>query len=147
MDDFKGLLIFYLGDLSFCADIKNISTTIKVDQLSNGYPVSKMDNLKLMINKSEVQILNLHRIFGITLTKFDENTRIFLFEKDDLKFGFFVDSVSELLTIDRKITKFMEFLPPGDNDMLLSIIKFEGRLLYLPDYDKIASLHLIQKSA
>ena len=147
MDDLKGLLVFYLGDLAFCADVRHITATIKVDKLSSGYPVSKMENLKLMINKSEVQFINLHKMFNITLTKFDENTRIFLYEKDDVKFGFFVDSVYELLTIDRKITKFMEFITPENNEYLLSIIKFEGRMLYLPDYDKIAKDLLIPKSA
>ncbi len=146
MDNLKGLLVFYLGDLEFCADIKDISTTIKVDKLGNNYPVSRLDNLKLMINKSEVQIINLHQIFGITLTKFDEDTRIFLYEKDNNRFGFFVDNVSELLTIDRKITKHLEFIPPQNNDFLLSIIRFEGRLLYLPDYLKIAQHKLIQKT-
>jgi len=146
MDNLKGLLVFYLGDLEFCADIKDITTTIKVDKLGINYPVSRLDNLKLMINKSEVQIINLHQIFGITLTKFDENTRIFLYEKDNNQFGFFVDSVSELLTIDRKITKHLEFIPPQNNEFLLSIIKFEGRLLYLPDYLKIAQCKLIQKT-
>lgn len=147
MDNIKGLLVFYLGDLEFCADIKDIATTIKVDKLGSGYPVSKMENLKLMINKSEVQIINLHQIFGITLTKFDENTRIFLYEKNDRRFGFFVDSVSELLTIDRKVTKHLEFIPPQNNEFLLSIIKFEGRLLYLPDYLKIAQQKLVTKSS
>ena len=146
MDNLKGLLVFYLGDLEFCADIKDITTTIKVDKLGNNYPVSRLDNLKLMINKSEVQIINLHQIFGITLTKFDEDTRIFLYEKDNNRFGFFVDNVSELLTIDRKITKHLEFIPPQNNDFLLSIIKFEGRLLYLPDYLKIAQHKLIPKT-
>ncbi len=146
MDNLKGLLVFYLGDLEFCADIKDITTTIKVDKLGSDYPASRLDNLKLMINKSEVQIINLHQIFGITLTKFDENTRIFLYEKDNNQFGFFADSVSELLTIDRKITKHLEFIPPQNNEFLLSIIKFEGRLLYLPDYIKIAQRKLIQKT-
>lgn len=146
MDNLKGLLVFYLGDLEFCADIKDITTTIKVDKLGINYPVSRLDNLKLMINKSEVQIINLHQIFGITLTKFDEDTRIFLYEKDNNRFGFFTDSVSELLTIDRKITKHLEFIPPQNNEFLLSIIKFEGRLLYLPDYLKIAQRKLIQKT-
>ena len=146
MDNLKGLLVFYLGDLEFCADIKDITTTIKVDKLGNNYPVSRLDNLKLMINKSEVQIINLHQIFGITLTKFDQDTRIFLYEKDNNRFGFFVDNVSELLTIDRKITKHLEFIPPQNNEFLLSIIKFEGRLLYLPDYLKIAQHKLIQKT-
>ena len=104
-----------------------------------------MDRLKLMINKSEVEIINLHQLFGITLSKFDSDTRIFLYEKDSIRFGFFVDSVSELLTIDRKITKFMEFLPPENNEFLLSIIKFEGRQLYLPDYDKIAKIKTAKK--
>lgn len=146
MDNLKGLLVFYLGDLEFCADIKDITTTIKVDKLGNNYPVSRLANLKLMINKSEVQIINLHQIFGITLTKFDQDTRIFLYEKDNNRFGFFVDNVSELLTIDRKITKHLEFIPPQNNEFLLSIIKFEGRLLHLPDYLKIAQHKLIQKT-
>jgi chemotaxis signal transduction protein len=145
MDDLKGLLVFYLGDLAFCADIRDITTTIKVDKLGSSYPVNTMDRLKLMINKSEVEIINLHQLFGITLSKFDSDTRIFLYEKDNIRFGFFVDSVSELLTIDRKITKFMEFLPPENNEFLLSIIKFEGRQLYLPDYDKIAKMKSVKK--
>lgn len=142
MNSLKGLLVFYLGDLEFCADIKDITATIKVDKLGTGFPVNRMEHLKLLINKSDVQIINLHKLFGITLTKFDENTRIFLYEKDDYKFGFFVDSVSELLTIDRKITKFLEFIPPQNSEYLLSIIKFEGRRLHLPDYHTI-SKHLI----
>lgn len=145
MNNIKGLLVFYLGDLEFCADIKDITTTIKVDKLGGNYPVDKMDYLKLLINKSEVQIINLHQLFGITLTKFDQDTRIFLYEKDDNKFGFFADSVSELLTIDRKITKYLEFIPPQNSEYILSIIKFEGRLLYLPDYYKIAQRKLIKK--
>lgn len=145
MDDLKGLLVFYLGDLAFCADIRDITTTIKVDKLGSGYPASNIDNLKLMINKSEVQIINLHQIFNITLSKFDSDTRIFLYEKEDIRFGFFVDSVSELITIDRKITRFMEFLPPENNEFLLSIIKFEGKQLYLPDFEKIIRKKVLRK--
>lgn len=144
MNSLKGLLVFYLGDLEFCADIKDITTTIKVDKLGIDFPVERMEHLKLLINKADVQIINLHKLFGITLTKFDENTRIFLYEKDDNRFGFFVDSVSELLTIDRKITKYLEFIPPQNSEYILSIIKFEGRRLYLPDYHTI-SKHLVIK--
>lgn len=146
MDNLKGLLVFYLGDLEFCADIRDISTTIKVDKLANDYPANKLNQLRLMINKTEVQIINLHKIFGITLTKFDERTRIFMYEQEDVRFGFFVDHVSELISIDRKVAKSLEFIPPKNNDLLLSIIKFEGREFYLPDYYKIANRFVVQKS-
>lgn len=145
MDNLKGLLVFYLGDLEFCADIKDIATTIRVDKLGTEFPVERMEHLKLMINKSEVQIINLHKLFGITLTKFDNETRIFLYEKDSMRFGFFVDKVSELLTLDRKIIRQLEFIPPQNSEYLLSIIKFEGRLLYLPDYHRISEKFVIVK--
>jgi chemotaxis signal transduction protein len=147
MDNLKGLLVFYLGDLEFCADVRDISSTIRVDKLGIDFPVERMEHLKLLINKTEVQIINLHKLFGITLTRFDENTRIFLYEKDDNRFGFFVDNVSELLTIDRKITKYLEFIPPQNSEYLLSIIKFEGRHLYLPDYYSISRNLLIKKTS
>lgn len=146
MDNLKGLLVFYLGDLEFCADMKDITTTIKVDKLGTNYPVVKMDNMRLMINKEEVQIINLHKLFGITLTRFDHNTRIFVYEQEEIKFGFFVDHVSELLTIDRKVTRLLEFLTPKNNEFLLSIIKFEGREFYFPDYYKIARKLIVQKT-
>jgi len=145
MDNLKGLLVFYLGDLEFCADIKDITTTIRVDKLGTEFPVERMEHLKLMINKSEVQIINLHKLFGITLTKFDNETRIFLYEKNGMRFGFFVDKVSELLTLDRKIIRQLEFIPPQNSEYLLSIIKFEGRLLYLPDYHRISEKFVIVK--
>lgn len=146
MDNLKGLLVFYLGDMEFCADIRDITTTIKVDKLGTDYPANKLNQLRLMINETEVQIINLHKIFGITLTKFDQDTRIFLYEQEEIRFGFFADHVSELISIDRKVARSLEFIPPKGNDLLLSIIKFEGRQFYLPDYHKIASRYLIQKS-
>lgn len=146
MDNLKGLLVFYLGDLEFCADMKDITTTIKVDKLGINYPVTKIDNMRLMIDKEEVQIINLHKLFGITLTRFDHNTRIFVYEQEEIKFGFFVDHVSELLTIDRKVTRLLEFLTPKSNEFLLSIIKFEGREFYFPDYYKIARNFIVQKT-
>ncbi len=145
MDNLKGLLIFYLGDLEFCADIKDISTTIKVDKLGTDFPVERMEHLKLMINKSEVQIINLHKLFGITLEKFDYETRILLYEKENIRFGFFVDKISELLTLDRKVVRQLEFIPPQNSEYLLTTIKFERRILYLPDYHGISQKFIIVK--
>lgn len=139
----KGLFVYRLGDIQFCADVSSIITTIKVDKLTNTYPGPKLKSFKLLINKLEVPIINLHEIFDITLKKFALESRILLYEKENVRFGFFVDQISEMLTIDRKISKQIEFLPPNDNEYLFSVMKFEGRLLYLPDYQKIARHNLV----
>lgn len=142
MEKIRGIVTFRLSDLDFCARIDNVITTVKIENLNRAYDLAGVKNLKLVVNKIDVPLINLYRTFDLKIPKSSTSTRIVLYEKDDKTIGFFVDEVRDYINFDRKLLRKIDFYPPEKNSLTEGTLKYEGVKYHLPDFEKIIDTEL-----
>ena len=88
-----------------------------------------------------IPIIDLRKRLGMLEKDYDKSTRFIVVEMKDKVVGFIVDSVNEVLRINRSITEPPPPMVAGvDSEFITAVGKLEDRLLILLDIDKILSL-------
>ncbi|MGA2296513.1 MAG: chemotaxis protein CheW [FCB group bacterium] len=134
------LVTFHLCDEEFAVDILNIqgiNRMVQVTKVPNSPDfVEGIINLRGQV----IPIIDLRKRIGMPPKEYDKHTRFIVVEIQKIVIGFIVDSVNEVLRIDRGVTE-----PPPtvvgniENEFITAIAKLEDRLITLLDLDKILS--------
>lgn len=134
------LVTFHIGDEEFAADILNIqgiNRMLEVTKVPNSPEfVEGIINLRGKV----IPIIDLRRRLGMPPKEYDKNTRFIVVELKQKVIGFIVDSVNEVLRINKSITE-----PPPetvsniDSKFITAVGKLNDRLLILLDLDQILS--------
>jgi chemotaxis signal transduction protein len=136
VDTLTGLVVFLLGGREYCADIREISAIINPNELKERVDL-KSENPSLRINNLDIPILNLHKYFDLTVSENEADKRILTVEPENNIFGFYVDKVKEIFTMNRDLKEKIEFVPFEKEKYLVGVLNFEGRNLYLPDFSTL----------
>lgn len=119
---------------------------MKVNGIEKYQEVVKIPNapayIEGMINlRGEVlPIFNLRKKFNLVDKAFDEDTKIIVAYTKDIKVGFIVDSVSEILQIDEADIETAPKLVTGiDRKYIKSVAKMNNRMVVLVDIDLIVT--------
>ncbi len=139
-EDLLQLVSFHLGEEEFGVDILNIqgiNRMVEITRVPNSPDyVEGMINLRGQV----IPIIDLRKRLGLAAKESDKDTRIIIVEIDATVIGFIVDSVNEVLRIQRNI---IEPPPPMltgiDSDFITAVGKLEDRLLILLDLEKVLS--------
>ena len=87
-----------------------------------------------------IPVINLHKKFNLFGQSFDEDTRIIVFQFDDIKAAIIVDQVSEVLQLDTAEIDESEHLYSSiDANLIKGMAKIDNRLLILLDLEKMLS--------
>jgi chemotaxis signal transduction protein len=133
IDTLTGLVVFSLGGKEYCADIREISAIINPNELSEGIDLSGPAPA-IKINELQIPIIDLHKFYGLTLKGSINDRRILTVEPENKIFGFVVDRVKEIFTMNRELKSKLEFIPSEKDRHLVGVLNYEGRILYLPDF-------------
>ena len=140
------LVSFTVGEELFAVDIltvQEINRMIALTKVPQSPPgVQGVINLRGRI----IPILDLRIQFGITPTETNENSRIIVVEISGNTVGFIVDSVHEMLRIDRNIVEPSPRMSISiDSSYVAGVAKLEGELLILLDLDNLLGAETMSK--
>ncbi|NLO20344.1 MAG: chemotaxis protein CheW [Ignavibacteria bacterium] len=139
------LVSFNLGDEEFAIDIIKVQEIIKM--IEHTYVPNTYDYVEGVINLrgKVIPIVNLRMRLGIETKEFDKNTRIIVAQSNSKTVGFIVDSVNEVLRIDKStIEQTPQLVSSIDDEYIFGIGKINDKILILLDLAKISS-HLNSK--
>lgn len=134
----KGLIIFEISGWEFYTDIQNIVAILKPEECNTNTSTEKRWEIEFKGMKFNLVDLR-NKIFGFNQKTPEDEKRIILVEMFGKSFCFFVKNVVELLTTDRIfIEKSLDLIPVSDKRYIRSLLKFQGRTIYFPDFELLA---------
>lgn len=136
IDTLTGLVVFTLNGKEYCADIKDISAIINPNELKEAVNLHGSKPF-IRINNLQIPIVNLHKYFGLEESGIESNKRILTVEPENNIFGFMVDKVKEIFTMNKEFKNKIEFIPSDKESYLIGVLNYEGRSLYLPDFNTV----------
>lgn len=137
IETMTGLVIFEIGGLEFCADIRHISAIINPLELKQEENLQANQHPYISINNLSIPVVSLQKYFELEMKPKNDDQRVLIVEPDDILFGFFVERVKEIFTMSREFKDKLTFSAGKENDYLSGILNYEGRKLYMPDFNKI----------
>jgi chemotaxis signal transduction protein len=137
-ESLTGLVVFEISEMEFCTDIKNVSAIINPNEL-NQPSLFDSHEPKIQINDLIIQIIDIHKFFGVAHKSNSKDKRIIIVENQDKTFGFFVERVKEIFSMSKGFKSKLKFSTGDENEFLLGKLNYEGRQLFIPDFSKIAS--------
>jgi purine-binding chemotaxis protein CheW len=140
------LVSFTVGKELFAVDILSVQEInrmlelTKVPQSPEG--IEGVINLRGRI----IPVLDLRNQFGIETSELDENTRIIVVEVQGNTIGFIVDSVHEVLRINKSIIEATPQMNSSiDSSYVAGVAKLDDDLLILLDLDNLLSPEALNK--
>jgi purine-binding chemotaxis protein CheW len=140
------LVSFSVGEELFAVDILSVQEInrmlelTKVPQSPEG--IEGIINLRGRI----IPVLDLRIHFHLTASDLDEQSRIIVVEVLGNTIGFIVDSVHEVLRIDRSIVEPTPQMTTSiDASYVAGVAKLDGELLILLDLDQLLSVDSLNK--
>jgi purine-binding chemotaxis protein CheW len=140
------LVSFTVGKELFAVDILSVQEInrmlelTKVPQSPEG--IEGVINLRGRI----IPVLDLRNQFGIDPSELDENTRIIVVEVQGNTIGFIVDSVHEVLRINKSIIEATPQMNSSiDSSYVAGVAKLDDDLLILLDLDNLLSPEALNK--
>ncbi|MFP4369757.1 MAG: chemotaxis protein CheW [Bacteroidota bacterium] len=132
------LVSFNIGTEEFGVDI------LKVQEINRMVEVTRVPNAPeyvegvINLRGKVIPIIDLRKRLGMQDKDYDKDTRIVVVELETKVIGFIVDSVNEVLRINKSITEQPPPMVAGiDSEYITAIGKLEDRLLILLDLEKI----------
>ena len=140
--EFTGIIVFNISNKEFCVNEKHLVTILNPQKLESE-PNNPNVNDEIRIGDILVRLFDIHSYFGISKPLHTENTRILVVLVDEMKIGFFVDMVKELITVDDKIIGEKLKFAPIKHSHLLGKILYEDRKIYLPNLNGIVTQAIV----
>ena len=135
-----GLLIFEVDNMIFCTDVRIITVILKPEEIEWSHSMSNSENTSSIIfHDQDFKLLNFNKLMNLKRTKDINDSRVILLDVYEKRFAFFVDRVTEILSLDKIfIEKSIDYKPYSDIDFISGVLKFQGRICYFPDYERMA---------
>lgn len=135
------VVAFQLGNEEYAVDILNVQ---EINRLLNITRVPRSpDYIDGVVNLrgNIIPVINLHTKFNMQISGNDEDTRIIVFQFDDVKAGIIVDKVSEVLHINLKdIEETAKVYTSIDAETIKGVARVDDRLLILLDLQKLLGI-------
>jgi len=142
-EDVIQVVAFQLGNEEYAVDILNVQ---EINRLLNITRVPRspayIDGV-VNLRGNIIPVINLHKKFNLEKIGDDEDTRIIVFQFDDVKAGIIVDKVSEVLHLNlNNIEETAKVYNSIDADIIKGVAKVGDRLLILLDLQKLLGIDL-----
>jgi chemotaxis signal transduction protein len=143
LDSFNGLVVFYLKDKLFCADIDDVFAIVNPADFPQNIKDSFIIKSNLDVENLLIPIIDLHALFGLKNGKITPTSRFICMERNKQAFAFIVDQVEELITLKTKISEEFEFIETKNEKYISGKVKYRGTLFYLPNFEQLINELLI----
>ncbi len=132
------LVTFHLGDEEFAVDILNIQGINRMIEITKVPNSPDYVEGIICLRGKILPIIDLRRRLGLPTKEYDKSTRFIVVEIENKIIGFIVDSVCEVLRINRNLTEPPPAIVAGiASDYITSVAKLEDRLIILLDLNKV----------
>ncbi len=143
IEDKIQVVAFQLGKEEYAVDILNVQ---EINRLLNITRVPRspayIDGV-VNLRGNIIPVINLHKKFNLGKTGDNEDTRIIVFQFDDVKAGIIVDKVSEVLHLNlNDIEETAKVYNSIDAEIIKGVAKVGDRLLILLDLQKLLGIDL-----
>lgn len=136
IENISGLLIFQIGEIEFCTDLKLISAIMKPDEVKTDRSGNRLTH---EFSERKYMTIDFASYYSLIPDKTLGSCRVLLLEVYGQKISFFVDKVLEIISLDKIfIEESVEMELLNDRDYLSYIMSIQGNRIYFPDYDRIA---------
>ncbi len=134
-----GLLIFEVGGMKFCTDLRIITVVLKPDEIEQIQSIDSEGSTTILYNNQEYKLIHFNRLVNLEDVKNIYDSRIILLSIYEKRIAFFVDRVTEILSLDKIfIEESIDYKPNLEIDYVCGVLKFQNRTCYFPDYERIA---------
>jgi len=135
------VVAFQLGDEEYAVDIINVQEINRLLNITrvprSPYYIDGVVNLRGSI----IPVINLHKKFNMDISSNGEDTRIIVFQFDDVKAGIIVDKVSEVLHLNlNDIEETAKVYTSIDAETIKGVARVDDRLLILLDLQKLLGI-------
>lgn len=132
------IILFSVGDVTYAVPIKNVFYIEKYSKptvIPNSPPfIEGVINLRGAV----IPVLDLRKRFGIENTQITNKTKIIIVGIDNRKFGFIVDTVSEVITIDTsEIEPTLPTVSGLKSEFIYGIGKIKEKLVIILKIEKV----------
>lgn len=138
--DLLQLVTFFLGDEEYAADILNIQGINRMVEVTKVPNTPEFVEGIINLRGKVIPLIDLRKKLDMEEVERDKNSRFIVVELGENVTGFIVDSVNEVLRINREIIE-----PPPkslssmNSDYITSVAKVDERLIILLDLQKVLS--------
>lgn len=128
IDSITGVLVFNIGVLDFCLDIKTVLSTIAP---------KKSNKESIEYNNEIIPLLDIHTIYGLKMPRDNNDTRILLLDFNNKKIAFRVDNIKEIISINKKTRDSLKYVSLKNKPYLNGKLIYDKQIILHPDLDKI----------
>ena len=136
INSISGLLIFIYSDNEFCIDLESLSEIRNVNEIEIN--INSKKEAIILLDNNEYKLIQMHKLLGFPEVIKSENNRVIFVDIYNKKIAFITEKINEILTTEYFFvgtSLAMEIIPV--KKYIKSLIKFQGRDIYLPDFKKI----------
>lgn len=140
-EDLLQLVSFNIGEEEFGVDI------LRVQEINRMTDVTRVPNAPeyvvgvINLRGKVIPIIDLRLRLGLPKKEYAKDTRIVVVELESRVLGFIVDSVNEVIRINREIAEPPPPMVSGiDSEFITAIGKLKDRLLILLDLNKVIAI-------
>ncbi|MEW5944953.1 MAG: chemotaxis protein CheW [bacterium] len=133
------LLSFLLGRETYALDVLSVQGVERMTEITSIPRMPDFVEGVIDLRGQIVPIIDLRKRFGLPASAPDKATRIIIIEFERKQVGLIVDSVYEVIRIDRKDVKKMTAIGslPIDSDFLIGVAKHKDKLVIVLNIEKV----------
>ncbi|MGE5381136.1 MAG: chemotaxis protein CheW [Methylocystaceae bacterium] len=140
LDNEVQVVAFKLGDEEYAVDILTVQEIIRLLHITRVPRANQFIEGVINLRGNVIPIINLYKKFNLN-NHISDDTRIIVFQIGDMKAGFIVDGVSEVLRLNLDdIEETQNVYGSIDANLIRGIGKVEGRLVILLDPSHLLEL-------
>lgn len=139
MEHLSGILIFEINKKELCLELEDVRAILTYAEYSDLLGVKLKIDKDFVLNNQNVIMIKIDSIKGYKdITK---SSRLIVLDAKDKSYGIWADSIKEIRILEYEENenfkeKLKKSLEDKNNTVIKSVVKFDDRILMIPNYDK-----------
>lgn len=147
LEEIRDIIVFEISNIDYCTFIKDITAIINptLKYSSNNFK-SELSNI--YFEGIDIPVYNLSKILNNNYIPIDDHSRVFVIEMGGQKYGFLVNRIKEIISIDKNYSNInLNFTKRNDENKTFysGILDFEGSKYKMLDCSKVVD-HFSEKN-
>lgn len=139
MEHLSGILIFEINKKELCLELEDVRAILTYAEYSDLLGVKLKIDKDFVLNNQNVIMIKIDSIKGYKdITK---SSRLIVLDAKEKSYGIWADSIKEIRILESGENenfkeKLKKSLEDKNNTVIKSVVKFDDRILMIPNYDK-----------
>lgn len=138
IDNCSGLLTFKIAEQDFCTDMANVVEIINPLELDQEANISS-ENPHVNLGVIKIPMIDLYKMFDMNPRPRSKDDRIIVIEIESKFFGFLVEKISNIYSLDNELKNEIEFISRQALIHLAGILKFRNKDMFFMDFLSVVS--------